>query len=153
MRITPLETGEIEMRRAWRGEGIGRGERLRLEAATGRKTERRRRWSVVEKGSGREREVVAIAAAATDSMGGDGERSEVRCGRRQIFFLRKPRKGNSVSFLKERVRINGDRPHLHSWSVSGILFFLENIIMKHKYIIEPKRTTTVDRIFFSNRWN
>jgi len=75
-------TREVEMRFAWKG---GREEHVRLEAATGRKAGRRRRWSgVEEKGSGRDREVVAIAAAATDSM--DGERSEVGCSRREIFF-------------------------------------------------------------------
>ena len=75
-------TREVEMRFAWKG---GREEHVRLEAATGRKAERRRRWSgAEEKGSGTDREVVAIAAAATDSM--DGERSEVGCSRREIFF-------------------------------------------------------------------
>ena len=64
-------TREVEMRFAWKG---GREEHVRLEAATGRKAERRRRWSgAEEKGSGTDREVVAIAAAATDSM--DGERA------------------------------------------------------------------------------
>ena len=66
----------------------GRDGHVRLEAATGRKEARRRRWSgVEEKGSGREREVVAIAAAATESMGGDGERTTARrrCSWREIF--------------------------------------------------------------------
>jgi hypothetical protein len=65
------------------GEGEGREEHLRLEAATGRKAERRRRWSgAEEKGSGRDREVVAIPAAATDSMDGDGDGGERARGQR-----------------------------------------------------------------------
>lgn len=56
--------------------GEGRDGHVRLEAAMGRKAARRRRWSWVdEKGSGRDREVVAIAAA---SMGGVGERATDR---------------------------------------------------------------------------
>jgi hypothetical protein len=55
------------------GQREGRRERgghVRLDAATGRKAARRRRWmGVDEKGGCRVREVVvAIAAAATDSM-------------------------------------------------------------------------------------
>lgn len=58
--------------------GEGRDGHVRLEAAMCRKAARRRRWSwswVDEKGSGRDREVVAIAAA---SMGGVGERATDR---------------------------------------------------------------------------
>jgi hypothetical protein len=70
-----------------------------LEAATGRKAGRRRRWSgVEEKGSGRDREVVAIAAAATDSMDGERARGQ-RWGAAGVRFF--------ISFLKERVRISG----------------------------------------------
>jgi hypothetical protein len=98
-----------------------------LEAATGRKEARRRRWSgVEEKGSGREREVVAIAAAATESMGGDGEEGGAAGGVR--FFSSWAGRGRQRNelvfffFLKERVRINGGCwPHIHTcsvWSVS-----------------------------------
>jgi hypothetical protein len=102
-------TGVVETRRAGRG-GEGRDGHVRLEAATGRKAARRRRWTgVEEKGSGREREVVAIAADATDSMGPTERRARC-CSRRGVRCFSSSAGAWEASFhffSKERVRING----------------------------------------------
>jgi len=97
-------TREVEMRWAWRGRergartlGGGDGE----EGGTAPAVERRRGEGEREgPGGGGDR-------GGRDGLHGrrEGERSEVGCSRREIFFVL--RLENFISFLKERVRISG----------------------------------------------